>query len=160
MARSCSSTRTGAGGGRPSRSTSSDGWIGSTGRPPGLRFPQARSSGTCTSTLPTWRAFAFYRDLVGFDEHLLMTQIGMADLSAGGRFPHRMALNDWHGPAALPPPAGTAGLRMVELLVGREDLERTRRRFAAAGHRHAIDSAAIVTADPAGNHLRIASCPI
>ncbi len=105
-------------------------------------------------------AFAFYRDLVGFEEHMFMTQFGMADLSAGGRFPHRLAVNDWHGRGAVPPPAGTAGLRVFELLVAPEDIEATRDRFQRAGHPSAIDGGVIETADPAGNRLRIGPRPI
>ena len=51
-------------------------------------------------------AHRFYRDIIGFDEHAYMTAIGMADLSAGGRFPHRIAVNDWNGPNALQPEHG------------------------------------------------------
>ncbi len=100
-------------------------------------------------------AFAFYRDLVGFDEHVFMTHFGMADLSAGGRFPHRLAVNVWQGPDAVPPPDGTAGLRVFELLVPRDEVGAMRGRLERAGHPHAIDGLAIATADPAGNRLRI-----
>jgi len=51
----------------------------------------------------------------GFELHHLMDGFGMAELSAGGSFPHRLALNTWQGAGAPPPPEGTAGLRHVEL---------------------------------------------
>jgi catechol 2,3-dioxygenase len=53
----------------------------------------------------------FYRDVLGFAEHMWMPQMGAADFHAGGRFPHRLAVNTWQGAGAPRPPAGTAGLR-------------------------------------------------
>jgi catechol 2,3-dioxygenase len=53
----------------------------------------------------------FYRDGIGFLQHAYSARIGMADLHAGGRFPHRLAVNVWQGVGAPPPPPGTAGLR-------------------------------------------------
>ena len=101
-------------------------------------------------------AYRYYRNEIGFSEHALMAPIGMADLSAGGRFPHRIALNNWNGPTATPPPAGTAGLRHIELLV--EDpaaLTATQERLTRAGHAVTPVDGAIETDDPAGNALRI-----
>jgi catechol 2,3-dioxygenase len=56
-------------------------------------------------------ALAFYRDAIGFIEHMHAPQFGMSDLHAGGRFQHRMALNVWQGRGVSQPPSGTAGLR-------------------------------------------------
>lgn len=56
-------------------------------------------------------AVRFYRDEIGLIERMLIPQIGMADLHAGGRFEHRMGLNTWQGIGAPQAPAGTAGLR-------------------------------------------------
>jgi catechol 2,3-dioxygenase len=53
----------------------------------------------------------FYHDVLGFEEHMWMPQMGAADFHAGGRFPHRLAVNTWQGAGAPRPPAGTAGLR-------------------------------------------------
>ena len=53
----------------------------------------------------------FYRDVLGFEEHMWMPQMGAADFHAGGRFPHRLAVNTWQGAGAPRPPARTAGLR-------------------------------------------------
>ncbi|MCU0307997.1 MAG: VOC family protein [Thermoleophilia bacterium] len=99
-------------------------------------------------------AVAFYRDAVGFDEHMVMASIGMADLSAGGRFPHRIALNDWNGPGATPPPPGTAGLRHVELiLAGDGALPALGERLEGVGARHEPAPDGVWTADPAGTRL-------
>jgi len=56
-------------------------------------------------------AVRFYRDDIGFIEHLRSDGLGMADLHAGGAFPHRLAINTWQGLGAPRPPAGMAGLR-------------------------------------------------
>ena len=101
-------------------------------------------------------ALRFYRDVIGFDEHMDMPAIGMADLSAGGRFPHRFALNNWAGPAAVQPPAGTAGMRFATLAVAdAAALEAVRARLAASAVAHESREGALTTADPAGNRLRV-----
>ena len=41
--------------------------------------------------------------------------IGFADLSLGGTFPHRIAVNVWQGIGAPQAPEGTAGMRYFEL---------------------------------------------
>src|SRR5271166_4945484 len=102
-------------------------------------------------------AHSFYRDVIGFREHTYMTPIGMADLSAGGRFPHRIAINDWQGAGARQAPPGTAGMRRYELLVpDREQLEELAGRAAAAGIALSHDeegSSSLV--DPAGNEITV-----
>lgn len=102
------------------------------------------------------QAFAFYRDLIGFQEHTFLL-VGMADLHAGGRFPHRMALNVWQGPAAPQPPPGTAGLRHFTV-VARDaaGLEAIRSRLAAAAELEDAPDGLFV-ADPAGNRLQLAA---
>lgn len=57
------------------------------------------------------RALAFYRDDLGFLEANVIPALRFADLHAGGRFKHRIALNTWQGTGARPAPSGTAGLR-------------------------------------------------
>jgi catechol 2,3-dioxygenase len=106
-------------------------------------------------------AYAFYRDVVGFQEHALMASIGMADLSAGGAFPHRIAINDWHGRGARQAPAGTAGMRGFELILrGDGALDALAARAAAADSCTglvpgvAADSrTGLVLTDPAGNRI-------
>lgn len=95
---------------------------------------------------------AFYRDVVGFEEHMLMPMIGMSDLSAGGRFPHRLAMNTWFGPGAVQPPAGTAGMRHFELVVGEGDLAGIRARAPRAGD---LGDGRVALTDPAGNTVHI-----
>jgi catechol 2,3-dioxygenase len=98
----------------------------------------------------------FYRDVIGFDEHMVMPSIGMADLSAGGRFPHRLAMNVWQGPGATQPPAGTAGLRRFELEVAdAAAVDAVRARLDAEGTASTPLAGGLETADPAGNTLRV-----
>jgi catechol 2,3-dioxygenase len=101
-------------------------------------------------------AIDFYRDVVGFTEHSLLGPYGMADMGAGGPFPHRIAMNNWHGPAARQAAPGTAGMRMFELVV--DDPARV----AALGARTVDDGVpvtsgqgAAVILDPAGNRVAV-----
>jgi catechol 2,3-dioxygenase len=108
-------------------------------------------------------AHDFYRDVIGFQEHAYMTPIGMADLSAGGRFGHRMAVNNWHGPSAVQPPAGTAGMRFYELLLRDPgELDSLVQRAANAGvdltdgsEQAGAGSGTVSLVDPAGNRLTV-----
>jgi catechol 2,3-dioxygenase len=59
-------------------------------------------------------AQSFYED-VGFTRHMDASGIGFADLSLGGSFPHRIAVNVWQGIGAPQAPEGTAGMRHFEL---------------------------------------------
>jgi catechol 2,3-dioxygenase len=93
-------------------------------------------------------AHAFYRDALGFLEHTNAPAIGMADLHAGGRFPHRLALNVWQGAGAPQPPPGTAGLRHFTLRFDSQArLDEATRRVGAVERR---DDGRL-TRDPAGN---------
>lgn len=62
-------------------------------------------------------ARAFY-ETVGFIPHMDADGIGFADLSLGGTFPHRIAVNVWQGVGAPQAPEGTAGMRYFELRPG------------------------------------------
>ena len=101
------------------------------------------------------QARRFYRDLIGFEDHMFMPGIGMADLSAGGTFPHRLALNVWQGRGVSPPPAGTAGLQHIKLRVAGAALAEIAARLAAAGVEHQYAGGLVTTHDPAGNAVRI-----
>lgn len=77
----------------------------------------------------------FYEQ-IGFQRNMDASGIGFADLSLGGSFPHRIAVNVWQGVGAPQAPAGTAGMRHFELFdkTATETAEKT---------------------DPAGNRLTI-----
>ena len=56
-------------------------------------------------------AARFYREDLGFIENTNIPFFQMADLYAGGTFPHRIALNTWQGLGVTQAPPGTAGMR-------------------------------------------------
>jgi len=95
---------------------------------------------------------AFYRDVIGFQEHMIMPAIGMSDLSAGGRFPHRLAMNTWFGPGITQPPPGTAGMRHNELVVDAPALAGIRERAGAVTE---LGGGGIAVTDPAGNTVHV-----
>ena len=98
----------------------------------------------------------FYTDVIGFREHTFVPGIGFADLSVGGRFPHRFAFNTWQGEGAPPSPPGSAGLRFFELELDREVFETARERLVRDGIVHEHRGDMLVTHDPSGNVLHLA----
>ena len=99
-------------------------------------------------------ALRFYRDLVGFREHIYAPQLGFADLSAGGLFPHRLALNTWAGAGAPQPAKGSAGLRLFTLaLPAEEALGEALDRLIGAGYEPKSVEGGVLVHDPAGNAL-------
>ncbi len=97
-------------------------------------------------------AFHFYRDLIGFREHMYTPELGFVDLSAGGRYPHRLALNTWQGEGATQPPPGSAGLRRFTLVLpGEEALSGVLQRLHEGGHETESADGGELVRDPAGN---------
>ncbi len=97
-------------------------------------------------------ALRFYRDLIGFREHIYAPRLGFADLSAGGTFPHRLALNVWAGAGARQPPSGSAGLRRFTVVLPGEDaLSETLGRLREAGYEPEPAEGGELVRDPAGN---------
>lgn len=80
-------------------------------------------------------AQAFYSNTLGMTRNVAAPAIGFADLSFGGAFPHRMAVNTWQRPGT-PRPAGAAGMRYAELISPTATEPRT-------------------VTDPSGTHLRL-----
>ncbi len=93
-------------------------------------------------------AARFYREDLGFIENTNIPFFQMADLYAGGTFPHRIALNTWQGEGAQQAPAGTAGMDHFRINYdSREQLDRI-----AGGLRHVEKSDdGYLARDPAGN---------
>ncbi len=93
-------------------------------------------------------AARFYREDLGFIENTNIPFFQMADLYAGGRFPHRIALNTWQGIGVEQAPDGTAGMRHFTIAYdSKERLERVISELPEVdarpdGH---------LTHDPAGN---------
>jgi catechol 2,3-dioxygenase len=101
-------------------------------------------------------AARFYRDALGFPEHLNHGPMGFADVHFGGAFKHRIAFNVWQGAGAPPRPAGVAGLRHFTLVLpGDAALAAALDRAGAAGHRVERRSGHAMVHDPAGNRLLV-----
>jgi catechol 2,3-dioxygenase len=99
------------------------------------------------------RSLEFY-ETVGFARNGELWGMGFADLSAGGRFPHRLAVNTWQGQGVGQPPPGTAGLRHAELHL-RSDaaLAAALARLAEAGYE--VEAQTAGDADPIGGGLLV-----
>jgi catechol 2,3-dioxygenase len=91
---------------------------------------------------------AFYRDVLGFG---LMAQLGgqAAFLAAGG-YHHHLGANTWESAGAAPPPAGTAALRHLTIV-----LPDASARDAVLDRvaRHGIPSGGCTVRDPSGNTI-------
>jgi catechol 2,3-dioxygenase len=100
----------------------------------------------------------FYCDLISFREHMYVPAIGFADFSAGGRFPHRLAVNVWQGAGVPQRPAGSAGLRYFTIaLAGEEALQEVLGRLRGAGYQPERAGGVELVRDPAGNVIRLTS---
>ena len=81
--------------------------------------------------------------------------IGFADLSAGGSFPHRMAVNTWQRPGT-PAPEGTAGLRHFATQWSSQNaMEGAVARLDAAGRIVGTHADAVMAVDPSGNRFTL-----
>jgi catechol 2,3-dioxygenase len=118
-------------------------------------------------------ALGFY-EAVGFSLNVDFSQLGGADMHAGGGFPHRLAVNTWQGAGAPQPPPGTAGLRHLVLRLRSASalVAATERLTAGWGNAHADGSSAgvitspadaadggVMVRDPAGNRTLLALLP-
>jgi catechol 2,3-dioxygenase len=106
-------------------------------------------------------AASFYLDEIGFRRGLFeQPGFGMIDMAAGGIFPHRLAINNWQGPEAPQPPAGTAGLNFYELQTrSKDDYLAARGRLETARSTEPLhDREGVLVCDPAGN--RVALSPL
>jgi catechol 2,3-dioxygenase len=105
-------------------------------------------------------ALDFY-EAIGFSRNVNLWGIGMADLHAGGNFPHRLAVNVWQGAGAPQPPPGTAGLRHLVLQFRSEsDATAAADRVGATGSTPSAsgeDATALMVHDPAGNRTLLTS---
>jgi catechol 2,3-dioxygenase len=97
----------------------------------------------------------FYSDVLGFTRNVAGPRLGFADLSLGGPFPHRLAVNTWQRPGA-PPPPGAAGMRHALLMTHDADArDHLWDRAVRAGAAASDTSGAHVVRDPSGNRLSL-----
>lgn len=98
------------------------------------------------------RADQFYRNVIGFEPHLDLSDVRMMDYTMPGyTVPHVWAINTWQGRGAPPPPDNAAGLDHWTLNVASADtLGAIEGRLAGQIiTRHADGS--VLFADPSGN---------
>lgn len=101
-------------------------------------------------------AVAFYRDLLGLD---LMAEVApsAAFLSAGG-YHHHIAVNTWESAGADPPPAGSATLRhLTVVLPDRDELDRIVDRLRRAGVETGTTASGAIVQDPSANTILLTS---
>jgi catechol 2,3-dioxygenase len=100
----------------------------------------------------------FYRDVIGFIPNLQEPLIKMADMQAGGSFPHRIALNEWQGHGAPQRSPGTAGLNHIELRVRSEHelAAVVARSHGGSGSTTEGELGGTLIRDPAGNAIALA----
>jgi catechol 2,3-dioxygenase len=105
-------------------------------------------------------AVAYYRDVIGFTLNMYMPALGASDMSAGGSFPHRLAVNVWESAGRPQRPAGAAGMRHFTLaLRSEEDLSAVVARVEATGGVIERHGDKVVVADPAGNRMLLTTAP-
>jgi catechol 2,3-dioxygenase len=100
----------------------------------------------------------FYRDVIGFIPNLQEPLIKMADMHAGGSFPHRIALNEWQGQGAPQRPPRTAGLNHLELRVRSEHelAAVVARSHGGSDSTTEVELDGTLIRDPAGNAIALA----
>lgn len=100
-------------------------------------------------------AMAFYRDAIGFAGFLMIESFGMGDVGLD-YMPHTIAFNIWSGPQATQPPAASAGLRWLTIVLpDAESLAGLHHRLAAAGASLTPGDGWTETRDPSGNRIRL-----
>jgi len=100
-------------------------------------------------------AMAFYRDAIGFAGFLMIESFGMGDVGLD-YMPHTIAFNIWSGPQATQPPAASAGLRWLTIVLpDAESLAGLHQRLAEAGASLTPGDGWTETRDPSGNRIRL-----
>ncbi len=97
---------------------------------------------------------AYYHDAIGFTPNMVMPELGFADMSAGGSFPHRLAANVWESAGRPQRPYGAAGMRHFTLILrSMDDLAAVAERVTVAGGACEGRSDGVLVIDPSGNRL-------
>jgi catechol 2,3-dioxygenase len=100
-------------------------------------------------------AMGFYRDVIGFAGFLMIDSFGMGDVGLD-YMPHSLAFNIWSGPQATQPPAGSAGLQWLTIVLpDGESLAGLHQRLATAGASITPGDGWSETQDPSGNRIRL-----
>jgi catechol 2,3-dioxygenase len=96
-------------------------------------------------------AFAFYHEVLGFEDRGYGADLGMAFVSAGG-YHHHIGINTWLGEGAPPPEPDSLGLRHFTLLTPTTDeLAAMESRLARNHLRPVAVEGGLLISDPSGN---------
>jgi catechol 2,3-dioxygenase len=99
-------------------------------------------------------AMHFYRDVLGFQEQMLMPQFQMGDVTLPNYVPHIIAFNTWAGRGVPPAPAAASGLRFFTItLPDRPTLAGVVERLEAARVPLAETPTGLMLRDPAQNGI-------
>lgn len=100
-------------------------------------------------------AMGFYRDVIGFAGFLMIDSFGMGDVGLD-YMPHSLAFNIWSGPQASQPPAGSAALQWLTIVLSdAESLAALHQRLTQAGAPLETGTGWTQTRDPSGNRIRL-----
>lgn len=99
-------------------------------------------------------AYDFYERL-GFEGNPFAQRLGFADLGAGGRFRHRIAVNVWQGVGVPQAPAGTARMRHYGIRFGSQARLRQALDLLGEAAQPAVDG--YRTHDPSGNAILLSA---
>ncbi|WP_417310512.1 VOC family protein [Devosia sp.] len=101
------------------------------------------------------QAMHYYRDGIGFGGLFIMRRFGMGDTGLD-YMPHALAFNIWAGPSAAQPPAGSAGLRYLQIVLpDQAALDAARTRLQSVGAPVTDTNEGLTSKDPAGNEVRL-----
>lgn len=99
-------------------------------------------------------AMRFYRDLIGFQEQMLVAQFQMGDVTLPNYVPHIIAFNTWAGVGVSPAPADASGLRFFTIrLPDAAALEQVIARLDTAGVNTERTADGVFTHDPSQNRV-------
>lgn len=97
-------------------------------------------------------AMRFYRDVLGFEELMLLPRYRLGDVMVAGYRPHLIAFNTWAGEGAPPPPDGALGLLYFTVRLPDEaELARVAGRVRRAGLALEETGEALLVRDPSQN---------
>lgn len=95
--------------------------------------------------------YEFYNKL-GFEDNYISRSLGFADLSAGGIFKHRIAMNTWMSLGSPQAPEDAAGMRYFELKINDKKLKDQVLQDLSTKHKDMQDN---FFTDPSGNRFVI-----
>jgi catechol 2,3-dioxygenase len=98
----------------------------------------------------------FYRDIIGFQQQIMLPKFKMADTTLPGFNVHMIAFNTWKGEQARQAPFPALGMRKYTInLTSGEEFKDVVARITQAGLTTQKNPESVVVRDPAGNSVEI-----